>query len=148
MHTPSRLTTKPISDKYYKVYIRDDIFHYEFYHILSIDSVLESEKMAFKLLQENHINLIPAIIQFKDMDEDNVRASLLDLGKVVTMHDIMKYNSGLWFVQARGQIRKMSEMLNTVFLGGKAKFVDTLEQAEAEAGKVRDSGIPILEQPR
>jgi hypothetical protein len=140
------MTIAPISSKYYMVCIRGGIFYYEFYHILSVDSVLESEKMAFKMLQENHISLIPAIVQFKNMDEDNVRASLLDLGKIFTAHDIMKYNSGLWFVNATGKIRKMSEMLNKIFLGGKANFVETLEEAEAGARKARDTETPILEQ--
>ncbi len=127
----------------YKIYIDKGIIYYEFTHALSIDNVLAAETEAFKIIEENNIRLVPTIILFKDIDQSKVQMGIFDLGKVVSLHNIMKYASGIWFVGAEGQIKTLASALNTVFLGDRAHFVATLDEAKAaaEANKIEENSL-------
>jgi hypothetical protein len=133
----------------YIVYIEDGIVYYEFSNELTIQNVLAAEKLGFVVLQENHIRVVPTIISFKNIDQSRVSIGFSDLSKIVTMHDIMKYASGLWFVGAEKQVKILSEALNIMFLGGHIRFVATLDEAKKEAkiaARSSNTDDSILEQ--
>ena len=130
----------------YKVYIEAGIMRYEFTHELSIENVSAAEKEAFGLIQSHHIRLIPTIVEFIDIDHDRVKVSISNLAKIISLNDIMKYGSGLWFVGAEGQVKAIAQMLNVTFLGSRAHLVATLDEAKIAAEKNKSVDVPLLEQ--
>lgn len=132
--------------EYFKVYLKDGVICYELKNKLNADIIFAAEQAAYKLIQDNGIRITPAIIWFKDIDDEHLSIGISDLGKIVSMNDIMKYASGIWFVGAKGKAKHYAAILNSVFLGGKIKFVDDIETARREALARRSEDKPILEQ--
>ena len=141
-----RLTMDEDKSTEYKTYIDNGILYYEFTHTLSVDNVLAAETEAFKIIADRNIRLVPTVVLFKDIDQSKVQMGVFDLGKVVSIHNILKYASGIWFVGAEGQVKRLAGALNTVFLGGRVHFVATLDEAKAAAEANKTEENPLLEQ--
>jgi len=129
-----------------KVTIEDGVCHFEYINELSMQNILASELRAVALMDEQKIDILPFIVEFKDIDDDNTRIEVRDFGKLISTKTLFDRCSGVWIVGAEGNVKMLTNLLNKTFLGDRIRMVDTLEQAKAEAEEFRSVKVPMLEQ--
>ena len=130
----------------FKVSIDEGVFITYFYNEISMEGILSAEAQTIKLMNEKNIAVAPFIVVVNSIPEDHVKFGVSDFGKIISFIKIFDRCSGMWVVSPKENSNTLGELMNKTFLGNRIQYVETLEQAKAEANALKNSKTSLLEQ--
>jgi hypothetical protein len=129
-----------------KAWLKDGILYSEIHGTVTLDDLVDLQRQGVELIKLHNIGTAPNINIMTDAKGVDFKIKLSEFGKVITSIDTIKHASGIWIVGADEELRKRNEHFIKLFFGGGIGYVDTLEQAEAEARKLLGNDLSVLEQ--
>jgi hypothetical protein len=130
----------------HEAYIKNGLLYNNFYGEFTSEKSYDVQKRSLELLGEKKIDRIPIIVYLKDIDKSGFKLSMSSYGKVIAGFDLIKRASGIWIVNNNPDVKKIASLVSKVFFSNHLRIVDTLEEAEKEAGKLVTASESILEQ--
>lgn len=126
-----------------RYYIRDGVLVAEYNSDLGVETVLESIEALCQIVPNKEDALFPIVVVFKkDLHVDfnpSHFSRLID-------NKLIPHISSVFIVAKNSRVLQGAKVVNSMFLGGKARFIEEFDQAFAAAKAAREQNQPILEQ--
>lgn len=99
-----------------RAWIEDGILYNKYTGEVTLEKLLDVEKQSVDLIRQNKINLVPAIIDFTDADDNIVNLHFSDYGKVVSAYkEQINLESGIWIVGTGSNTGKFAKIVSDMF---------------------------------
>ncbi len=113
--------------------------------MVTTTDVLEREQLAVELLDQANISVLPFIAILKHVDLSHFTVKFSDYAKILLAAGFTKRISGFWVVGAPAALKDSMLAAVSRFYGPKFYFVDTTQEALAQARKLIGETKPLLE---
>jgi len=128
-----------------KAWFKNGILYNEIHGVINLATMLDLVKLDKELIIQNNLKLVPSIHILTDTSGEDFKIKPSEYGKLIIAGNILMFYSGIWVVGADNELREKSKIIQKLFFSEKLRWVDTLDQAEADIKANNDNGLALLE---
>lgn len=125
-----------------KFYEKDGVLVAEFNHELNVDAIVDLVESLVPYATKADNQLMPLVLLLAEDAKQGLHPA--SFSKLVN-NKLISHISGIYIVAKNGTMKKGAKVVNTMFLGGKARFFNEFDDALEAAKADRAQSEPILE---